>query len=183
MHPRALTRFIASALAAVTFAASGVKTEEISLLLSQASSAYRSGDYTQAMRSLDSAGLLIHRKKTAALVDDLPAALPGWTAGATESNAPAALGEMALVAVQRTFTHGECESTVHVALTEGASEVLAGIPDTLGRERDLVTALHYDQATRTGSIARLLRPDRLATVAGSGVSREQLIAYAGRMRA
>jgi hypothetical protein len=175
MHPRALTRFIATALAAVTFAATGVCTDEITLLLSQASSAYRSGDYTEAIRSLDSAGALIHQTKTATLAEDLPAALPGWVAEAIQANAPGAMGEPNPIAVQQRFTRVESAVTVGLRLVGAHDEDVVTADST-------ETTIHYDGAEKAGYIALSLPRERRALITGHGVQQEELLAYANALR-
>lgn len=189
MHPRALTRFIATALVAVTIAASSVKADEITDLLKKAGSAYESGDYSEAISSLDYAGQLIRQKKGEAMMKLLPDAQSGWTA--EEPSSEAASGSMfgGMVAVQRRFTKDNASVTVKITTD---SPMLAGFIGMFtnplmvsGSGAKLETikgqkaVVKFDGGNKSGDVNIVVAGKILVTVEGSEVSREALTAYAG----
>ena len=188
MHPRALTRFIATALVAATFAASSVKADEITDLLKKAESSYESGNYSEAISSLDYAGQLIRQKKGEAMMKVLPDALKGWTA--EDPSSEAAGGSMfgGMVAVQRRFTKENSSVTVKIT---SDSPMLAGMMgmftnpmlisgsggklETIKGQKAVVK---YDANGKSGDVNVVVGGKILVTVEGSDIPRDALTGYA-----
>lgn len=189
MHPRALTRFIATALVAVTFAAASLKADEITDLLKKAGTDYESGNYSEAITSLDYAGQLIRQKKGEAMLKLLPDALAGWTAEqpSSESASGAMFGGM--VSVQRQYKKEDANLTIKLT---SDSPMLAGmlgmfsnpmlVSGTGGKLETIKgqkAVVKYDANNKSGDINIVVGGKILVTVEGNGIPREALTAYAG----
>lgn len=189
MHPRALTRFIATALVAVTFAAASLKADEITDLLKKAGSDYESGNYSEAISSLDYAGQLIRQKKGEGLLKLLPEAQKGWTAEepTSESTSGAMFGGM--VAVERRYQKDDSGVTIKIT---SDSPMLAGMlgmfsnpmlvsgsggkMETIKGQKAVVK---YDAPNKSGDINIVVGGKILVTIEGHDVSRDVLTGYAG----
>ena len=188
MHPRALTRFIASALVAATIAASAVKADEISDLLKKAGDSYESGNYSEAITSLDYAGQLIRQKKGETMMKLLPDALKGWTAEepSSESAGGAMFGGM--VAVQRRYTKEN--SSVTVKITSDSPMIssmislftnpmlVSGSGGKLETIKGQKAVVKYDANGKSGDVNVVVAGKILVTVEGSDLPRDQLTGYA-----
>lgn len=191
MHPRSLTRFVASALVAASIAAGAVRADEISDLLKKAESAYESGNYSEAISSLDYAGQLIRQKKGESMMKLLPGALSGWTAD--EPTSEAASGAMfgGMVAVQRHFSKGESSATVKITTDSPllASFIgmytnpllISGSGAKLETVKGQKAVVKYDSSGKSGEVNIVVGGKLLVTVEGSDISREDLMAYAGAL--
>ncbi len=189
MHPRALTRFIATALVAVTFSAASLKADEITDLLKKAGSDYESGNYSEAISSLDYAGQLIRQKKGEAMLKLLPEAQKGWTAEepTSESTSGSMFGGM--VAVERRYQKDDSNVTIKIT---SDSPMLAGMLgmfsnpmlvsgsggklETIKGQKAVVK---YDAPNKSGDINIVVGGKILVTVEGHDVPRDALTAYAG----
>lgn len=188
MHRRLLARLIASMLVAAAVAAAGLRAEEISALLKKAGSAYKAGNYDEAISTLDYAGQLIRQKKSDALVRALPAPHMGWTAGEPSSEAAPDPQFGGTVAAQRTYAKGDARVTIRVAADSpllAGPLALVGDPllmtdsganaETIQGEKALVT---FDPVSRSGDIHVVVNGRVLVTVEGREISREELTGYA-----
>lgn len=189
MHPRALTRLIATALVAATFAASTVRADEINDLLKKAESSYEAGNYSEAITNLDYAGQLIRQKKGEAMMKLLPDALKGWTA--EEPTSESASGSMfgGMVAVQRRYTKDNSSVTVKVT---SDSPMLAGmmgmftnpmLVTSSGAKLETIkgqkAVVKYDAGGKSGDVNVVVGGKILVTIEGSDVARDVLTGYAG----
>lgn len=188
MHPRALTRFIATALVAATFAASALKADEINDLLKKAESSYESGNYSEAISSLDYAGQLIRQKKGEAMLKVLPGAQKGWTAEEPTSEAANAAMFGGGVVVQRRYTKDNSSVTVKIT---SDSPMLAGMLGMItnpmlvgGSGAKLETiktqkaVVKYDESGKSGDVNVVVGGKILVTIEGSDVGRDVLTGYA-----
>lgn len=189
MHPRALTRFIATALVAVTFAAASLKADEITDLLKKAGSDYESGNYSEAITSLDYAGQLIRQKKGEVMLKLLPDAQKGWTAEEPSSESTSGTMFGGMVAVQRRYKKDDSSITIKIT---SDSPMLAGMLGMFSNPM-LVTGsggkletikgqkavVKYDANNKSGDINLVVGGKILVTIEGSDVPRDALTAYAG----
>jgi hypothetical protein len=188
MHPRSLTRFIATALVAATFAAGAVKADEVTDLLKKAESAYESGNYSEAISSLDYAGQLIRQKKGEALTKLLPDAPSGWTA--EEATSEAASGSMfgGMVAVERRFTKDQAAVAVKITTDSPLLSsflgmftnplLVTGSGAKLETIKGQKAVVKYDASAKSGDINIVVDGKLLVTVEGTEVTRDQLTAFA-----
>lgn len=189
MHPRSLTRLIATALVAATVAASAVKADEITDLLKKAGSAYESGNYSEAISNLDYAGQLIRQKKGEAMMKLLPDAQKGWTADepSSESAGGAMFGGM--VAVQRRYSKDESSASVKITTDSPVLASFIGmytnplLVSSSGAKLETIkgqkAVVKYDAGGKSGEINIVVANKILVTVEGSGISRDELVGYAG----
>ena len=188
MHPRSLTRFIASALVAATIAASSVRADEITDVLKKAESDYESGNYSEAISSLDYAGQLIRQKKGESMLKLLPDALKGWEADEAVSESAGAAMFGGGVSVQRNYTKGDASLSVKITTD---SPMLSGMLGMLtnplmvsGSGGKLETikgkkaVVKYDNSEKNGEVSVAVGDKILVQVEGSGVERSDLTAYA-----
>ena len=188
MHPRSLTRFIATTLVAAAVAASSLKADEIKDLLKKAESAYESGDYSKAISSLDDASQLIRQKKGESLTKVLPDALKGWEADepSTESAAGAMFGGM--VTAQRQYTKGDANVAVKITtdspllqnmMSLFTNPMLVGSSGaTLETVKGQKAVVKFNAAEKSGEISIVVAGKVLVSVEGFDASREDLMSYA-----
>jgi hypothetical protein len=184
MHRRLLARLIASMLVAAAVAAAGLRAEEISALLKKAGSAYKAGNYDEAISTLDYAGQLIRQKKSDALVRALPSPHAGWTADEPSSEAAPDPQFGGTVAAQRIYVKGDARVTIRVAADSpllagpltliGDPLLMTGSAETIQGEKALVT---FDPVSRSGDIHVVVNGRVLVTVEGREISREELTGY------
>jgi len=191
MRPRSLTRFIATTLVAATVAAASLRADDVTNALKKAETAYESGNYSEAMSSLDYAGQLIRQKKGEAITKLLPEPLSGWSAEepTTESAAATMFGGM--ITAQRQYSKEASSVIVKITTDSPLLSSFVGLltSDTLvnaaGSKLETVNGqkaiVEFNKEEKRGEINVVVGEKLLVAVEGSDVTRQELTAYAAAL--
>ncbi|RMD80675.1 MAG: hypothetical protein D6809_00575 [Gammaproteobacteria bacterium] len=156
--------------------------------IQEALEAYRQGDLSGAVSSLQYAEQLIQQEKAKRLAAALPEPLPGWQAERAEGqSAPAAvLGGG--VGAKRRYRRGEAEVRIEILSDSPVLQsVLMMLSNPLFATADggrlvrvgrLKGVLRYDPEERSGSLQLVVAHRFLVNVEGEAVDRDTLLAYA-----
>ncbi len=149
---------------------------------------YQSGEYKDALDSLDYASQLIMQMKGKGLEAFLPEPLSGWTAQKATSQAAGAAMFGGGVTAERTYSKGPSTVTVKIItdspMLQGMMMMFSnpmfasadgGRLERIARQKAIVK---FDPATNKGEITMAVANRFLVTIKGSGVTREELKTYA-----
>ena len=156
--------------------------------INEALEAYKNGDYADAASSLDYASQLVKQKKGESLAALLPEPLDGWTAEEAESQAAGAAMFGGGVTASREYRKGDGQVSVQIVtdspMLQGMMMMFSnpmfaasdgGKMERIKRQKAIVK---YNSSGHSGTIQIVVANRFLVTVEGSGVSRDELVAWA-----
>lgn len=162
--------------------------DEISDSIKEALEYYTSGDYTDAIESLNYAAQLIKQNKAETMESYLPKAPAGWTVESTDSQAAGAGMLGGGVTAERSYSNDSSRVTIQIITDSpvmqsvmmmfsnpmfAASE--GGKLEKIGRQKAIVK---HDPDARQGDIKIVVANRYFITVEGNQVDRETLIDFA-----
>jgi hypothetical protein len=169
-----------------------VHADEVEDSIKEGLDAYGAGDYSTAAASLDYAAQLIRQKKGGELESVFPDALEGWTAENASSDGTAAAMFGGGVTAERRYTRDDGEVTVQLVtdspMLQGVMMMLSNPSFALadGGKLERISGqkgiVKYDEEGRSGTINIVVDNRYLITVEGSGVDRDDLVAYAAGVK-
>ena len=149
---------------------------------------YQSGDYQDAVESLNYASQLIQQKKGEGLIAFLPEPLDGWTAQEGSSQAAGAAMFGGGVTVEREYRKGSGSISIQLItdspLMQGMMMMFSnpmmatsdgGKLEKIGRQKAIVK---FDNAEMSGEIMIVVAKRYLITIEGQDVTKEDMKAYA-----
>jgi hypothetical protein len=176
------------AMLLLTVAAQPAAADDVTTAIEEALKAYRDGDHSTAVESLNYASQLIQQKKGEALRDYFPEPLKGWQAEEAKSQAMGSAMMGGGLTASRTYSREGASITVQFVtdspMLQPFMMMLAnpmtaasggGKLETIGGQKALV---QYDASTKQGDIRIVVANRILVTVEGNAVSAEDLKAYA-----
>jgi hypothetical protein len=122
-----ITRYAATLTAIVlALAASGLKADEVTDAIAQGTSAYKSGDLTEAGSQLKYAAGLIAQQKAKAVTAVFPDALSGWSAGKiTSSSAGGMMGGG--ISANRTYQKDASKISIELVMDSPMLQSMMGM--------------------------------------------------------
>lgn len=181
-------RGLALILAGLIAAPGGAAADEVMDAIEEGIRAYKAGEYTGAAGQLEYAAQLIRQLKGAQIRDFLPAPLPGWKAEEASAEAAGVALFGGGVSAERRYRRGDGVVTARITgdspLLQGLLMMFAnpafatqggGRLQTIKGQRALVK-MEPDAAK--GEVSLIVGQRYLVQITGSGVSREDLVAYA-----
>ena len=164
-----------------------VHADEITDAINEGLKHYQDGNFTGAAGSLDYAAQLIRQKKGGALTSLLPNAIEGWTAEEPTSQAAGAAMMGGGVSAERKYNKEESNITIQYMadspLMQGVMMMFnnpmfassdGGKLETISGQRAIVK---YNATDKNGDVKIVVANRYLITVEGSGVTKEDLVAY------
>lgn len=178
-------------LVAVTLVATAVTAavaDDVTDSVNEALQFYKDGKFTEAVTSLNYASQLIQQKKGAALEAVMPAALDGWTAEETSSQAGGAAMFGGGVTAERRYTKESSSVKIQIVTDSALLQTVVmmmsnpmfatsdgGKMETIGGQKALVK---MNQANKSGEIQIVVANRFLVTLEGQEISKDDLTAYA-----
>jgi len=180
---------LAAKLVVVIMAFSGfVYADDVTDSISEAMDAYKDGEYTEAVESLNYASQLIQQKKGEGLTSFLPKPLSGWTAKNPESQAMGAAMFGGGVTAERRYTKDKSRVDVRI-ITD--SPMMQGVMmmfsnpmfassdgGKLGKIKRQKAIVKYDESKGKGEIKIVIANRFLVMVEGNKVTKDDLTDYA-----
>ncbi len=168
-----------------------VLADEVTDSINEGLKHYQSGEFADAVQSLDYASQLIRQKKGGQLEAFLPEPLPGWKAEDAKSQAMGAVMFGGGVTAERSYVKGDSRVNVRI-LTDSpmmqgimmmfSNPMLAtsdgGKLEKINGERAIVK---YSNDSRDGDINLVIANRFLVAVEGNAVAREDLVAFAQKI--
>ena len=166
--------------------------DDVTEYLDSARSAYDSGNFSEALSSLDTVSQLIRQKKAEAVMKVLPNAPSGWEAGEAESDGTAGLmGGM--VSAKREYTKGDARVEIQVQSDSPLLQAMVSMfsnPMLLsagGAKLELVKgtkyAITYDKDDKRGEAKAVIDNRYVVSIDGNDVTREELVSFAQALNA
>jgi len=171
-----------------------LRADDVTDWIEEGLKAYRAGDLPEAAQNLEYAAQLIRQQKGDKLSEALPAGPSGWTrtevGGTAAGTAMFGGGTGASATYERQSRSGEEWSTVTITIATdnpmlGAMLGMFANPMLLSSQgRRLVkvggekASLEFDAEERSGELSIVVAQKVLVTVSGSGLSEEELRAFA-----
>ena len=163
------------------------QADDVTETVSEAMSAYKKGNYTQAIDDLSYALELIKQKKGEGIKAYLPEALPGWKAGeaTTQTAGTAMMGGGTIVS--RRYTKGNSNVEVQIITDSPMMQTVAmmmgnpmfasgsGKLTRINRQKAIV---EYDKQSKSGQIQMIAGDRYLVIVSGDNVAEADLLGYA-----
>lgn len=178
---------ILTVMSFLLLSSSAVLADDVTDSINEALTRYNSGEYTEAINSLNYAEQLITQKKGEALTEVFPEPMAGWEAEEVTSSAVFGGG----ISAERRYTRDE--SSVSISLVSD-SPMLQGVMmmftnpmfatsdggklETINGQKAIVK---YDNKYKGGEIQVVVNNRFLITVNGSEVKKEDMTAYLGKM--
>lgn len=164
-----------------------VRADDVVDNLKAAIASYESGNYTEALQSLDFAGTVIRQKKSEVVAAILPAAPAGWTAEAAESEAASAALFGGMVSAKRSYTKDESSVSIQVqsdspllqtyGMMFSNPALMAGSGAKLETVKGQRVAVTYQSDNKSGDVKAVVDGRYVVSVDGHGVSRDELIKF------
>lgn len=176
---------------AVLFTFNSVSADEITDSIDKAKALYNQGKHTEAVQELNYAIAQIQTKQSEGYSTALPEPLPGWKADAIE-NQSAGMGFLGGgISVQRHYYKENGDESITISTVSDSPllssvVMMMGNPMFLGGNK-LVTIKEqkaieeWDEEGKYGQLQIVLENRMLITVEGSGVSKDDLYAYAEKV--
>ncbi len=189
MHNRDTTTLKAGGLllALMTLSATGY-ADDVEDSIDEALESYKSGEYKDAMESLNYASQLIQQKRAGTLTSFLPEPLDGWTAEGADSKAAGAAMFGGGTMAKRRYRKDSASVTVEIItdspLMQGVMMMFSnpmfatsdgGKLERIGRQKAVVK---FDPANGDGEIKIVVAKRYLVTIEGQGVTEDILKSYA-----
>lgn len=180
-------KILCAVISLLFFFAGPVLADDVTDSLKDALDKYNSGQYTEAINSLNYAEQLITQKKGDILTQVFPAAMSGWEADDVASNAVFGGG----VSAERRYSKDD--SSVNISLISD-SPMIQGVMmmfsnpmfasadggklETINGQRAIVK---YDAQNKSGNIQVVVNNRFLITLDGSNVVKEDMTAHLAKM--
>jgi hypothetical protein len=186
MHPLN-SRTVAAAIAFLLISVSGVQADDVTDSLNDALTKYNSGQYTEAINSINYAEQLITQKKGEALTLIFPKPLDGWQAEEVKSDPIFGGG----ITAERLYSKDAAAVTISIASDSPMLQATmmlftnpmfatadGGKLETISGQKAIVK---YSAETKGGEIQMVVNNRFLVTVNGSEVAKEDMTAYLGSL--
>ena len=186
MHPLN-SRTVAAAIAFLIISVSGAQADDVTDSLNDALTKYNSGQYTEAINSINYAEQLITQKKGEALTQIFPKPLDGWQAEEVKSDPIFGGG----ITAERLYTKDAATVTISIASDSPMLQATmmlftnpmfatadGGKLETISGQKAIVK---YSAETKGGEIQMVVNNRFLVTVNGSEVAKEDMTAYLGSL--
>ncbi len=188
MIMKQLLRRSAVMVAVMTVLAGSVVADDVTDTIENALDAYKHGEYSTAAEDLSYAMELIKQKKGESLKDYFPKPLSGWKAeDATSQTAGSGMMGGGTV-VNRRYKKGNSEIAINMVTD---SPMMQGFAMMMGnpmfatsdggkmiRIKRQKAMLKYDKRDQSGEISMMVANRIMVTIAGEGISEDELMAYA-----
>ena len=177
----------AAALAVTAVFVTGSVADDVLDTIDDAVSAYKSGNYSQAVEDLNYAAELIRQKKGENLKNYLPAPLNGWKASEAETQTASTAMMGGGTVVKRSYTKGDSRIEVQIITDSPMMQTVAmmiGNPMFMGGGGKMIrinrqkAIIEYDKQSRSGQIQMVAGEKYLIIVSGDNVTEDDLKAYA-----
>jgi hypothetical protein len=181
------SRTVAAAIAFLLISVSGAQADDITDSLNDALAKYNSGQYTEAINSINYAEQLIIQKKGEALVQVFPKPLDGWQAEEVKSDPIFGGG----ITAERRYTRDAAAVTISIASDSPMLQATmmlftnpmfatadGGKLETINGQKAIVK---YSPESKGGEIQVVADSRFLITVNGSEVAKEDMTAYLGSL--
>jgi hypothetical protein len=179
---------VAVAFLCMSVISSPVLADDVTDSINEALKQYNSGEFTDAVQSLDYASQLIRQKKGGQLEAFLPNPISGWKAEDAKSQAMGSAMFGGAVTAERSYVKGDSRVSVKIItdspMMQGMmlmfSNPMMAISDggkleKISGEKAIVK---YSKDNKDGSINMVIAGRFLITVEGNDVAREDLVAFA-----
>lgn len=183
------SRFLSTALLALTAFAAPVRADEVADNLKNALASYEAGNLSEALQAVDYASQLIRQKKADAVAALLPSAPAGWTADEAQAEAAAAMMMGGIVTAKRSYSRGDSSVSIQIqsdspllqtyGMMLANPALLAGSGARLETIKGQRVAVTYRQGDKAGDIKAVIDNRYVLTIEGSGVTREELTSFVG----
>lgn len=186
MHPLN-SRTVAAAIAFLIISVSGAQADDVTDSLNDALTKYNSGQYTEAINSINYAEQLITQKKGEALTQIFPKPLDGWQAEEVKSDPIFGGG----ITAERQYSKDAAAVTISIASDSPMLQATmmlftnpmfatadGGKLETISGQKAIVK---YSAETKGGEIQMVVNNRFLVTVNGSEVAKEDMTAYLGSL--
>ena len=162
--------------------------DDVTDSINEALDAYKEGEYSTAVDSLNYASQLIQQKKSETLSSFLPEPLDGWTSNKSESNAVGAAMFGGGITATRQYIKGKNNITVEIVTDSPLLQSMmmmfsnpmyatsdGGKLEKIKRQKAIVK---FNPDTNRGDIKIVIANRFLVTVTGNRTTKEDLKAYA-----
>jgi hypothetical protein len=186
MHRLSLCLIVATVFMLVV--SSPVLADDVTDSIDEALKKYNSGEFADAVQSLDYASQLIRQKKGGQLEAFLPEPIPGWKAKAAKSQATGAAIFGGAVTAERSYEKGDSRMEVKIITDSPLMQAMmmmfsnpvmatsdGGKLEKINGEKAIIK---YSSDNKDGSINMVIANRFLITVEGNNVTRQDLIAFA-----
>lgn len=186
MHPLN-SKSVAAAIAFLLISVSGAQADDVTDSLNDALTKYNSGQYTEAINSINYAEQLITQKKGEALTQIFPKPRDGWQAEEVKSDPIFGGG----ITAERQYTKDAATVTISIASDSPMLQATmmlftnpmfatadGGKLETISGQKAIVK---YSAETKGGEIQMVVNNRFLVTVNGSEVAKEDMTAYLGSL--
>lgn len=183
-----LTRLTAIFAIALLFGAVSAGADEVLDEINDAIKSYKAGDYSSAVSALEFAAQQIRQMQAGEISKALPEPLPGWEAEEAES---AALGGAMMggaVAASREYYKGDSSISINITGESPALQAVMMMVDNsmmlsmsgkkVQKIRGHKAIIEYDKSENEGEITIVIKKSVMVSISGSGVSLEEMTAYA-----
>ncbi len=188
LNMRMKMMLIAGLVVTLVGSAGFVYADDVTDSIGEAMDAYKDGEYTEAVESLNYASQLIQQKKGEGLTSFLPKPLKGWSAKDAESKAMGAAMFGGGVTAERRYTKGKGRIDVKIItdspMMQGVMMMFSnpmfassdgGKLEKIKRQKSIVK---YNEAREKGEIKIVVAKRFLVTVEGKKIAKEDLMGYA-----
>jgi hypothetical protein len=182
------TMIVAAALLFMSVVSSPVLADDVTDSINEALKQYSSGQFADAVQSLDYASQLIRQKKGGQLEAFLPEPITGWKADAAKSQAIGSAMFGGGVTAERSYVKGDSRVDVKIItdspMIQGIMMMFSnpmmatsdgGKLEKINGEKAIVK---YNNDNKDGNINMVVANRFLITVEGNDVARQDLIAFA-----
>ncbi|OQX57495.1 MAG: hypothetical protein B5M52_07280 [Helicobacteraceae bacterium 4484_230] len=163
-----------------------IYADDVTDSIDEALEAYKEGEYSEAIESLNYATQVIQQKKAGQLSAFLPEPLEGWSVNSRKGSGGAIFGGGS--SSSRSYKKGSSSVTVAIAADSPAMQSMmmifanpmfanssGGEMQKIKRQKAVVT---YDEGRKQGDIKIIVKKRFFVTIEGRHVSRDDLVAYA-----
>jgi hypothetical protein len=178
---------MAAAIAFLLISLSSARADDVTDSLNDALAKYNSGQYTEAINSINYAEQLITQKKGEALTQMFPKPLEGWQAEEVKSDPIFGGG----ITAERRYTRDAAAVTITIASDSPMLQATmmlftnpmfasadGGRLETINGQKAIVK---YNAESKSGDIQVVANNRFLITVNGSEVAKEDMTAYLGNL--
>ena len=185
-----IRKIAATGILAIGIAGAAVGAEEDDIVnsINEGMEFYKNGEFAEATSSLNYAVQLIQQKKGESLSNLLPEPLEGWEAEEAQSQAAGAAMFGGGVTAERSYSKADGRLSIQIVtdspMLQGVmmmfSNPMFATADgskmvRVGRQKAIVK---YSAAEEAGDLKMVVGNRFLVTVEGSGISHDELVAYA-----
>jgi hypothetical protein len=163
-----------------------IYADDVTESIDEALEAYKEGEYSEAIESLNYATQVIQQKKAGQLSAFLPEPLKGWSVNSKKGSGGAIFGGGS--SSTRNYKKGSSSVTVSIAADSPAMQSMmmifsnpmfassgGGEMQKIKRQKAMVT---YEEGRKQGDIKIVVKKRFFVTIEGRNVSRDDLVSYA-----